>query len=277
MAKLLECKIRINDEVETTVEIVGKFDEHDYGKYIITEDAKLSIKIRNTIEADKNSFTFGDEKFGIIEYKIIDESYCILKPKLIFDLSNDLMSYDIYYYKARTRCDIHKHNVVSATAIVRTSKFENVPINVDHCLDCNKHYVNKVSLDCYELKYGEIYACKQNQINKSNFNESGTRFYDRRNEQSILANYGYSVSRLRNLSSRQRAKILLRVIEMGAMSKPQIIDHIEYLIKERSDRNNMKTAISKWKEDLRFINNYKMNNQMVVYGTVVDKNKQIMK
>lgn len=94
-----------------------------------------------------------------------------------------------------------------------------------------------------------------------------------RRQQSLLSKYGYNVSQVNNLSPRERRRILIRVLESGDMSKSEIIDHLEYLIRERSERKQMEVAISRRADDLKFINEYKMNEQVVIEGQLVNKEK----
>ncbi len=272
MAKLLECIIQNNEGEKIHVKIVEKNDIHDFSSYIIGEDAKMSIMIRDAIEVGEKFFTIENEKFKILEHKIFDESYCILRNNLKFDLSHKHMFYDVYLYNSRSKCDIRKHNVATATALVRTDKHKTIPINIDHCLDCKKHYINKVSLSLFERKYGELIVCKLDEVPKDSKSDYDIDLYGRR-QQSLLSKYGYNVSQVNNLSSRERRRILIRVLESGDMSKSEIIDHLEYLIRERSERKQMEVAISRWADDLKFINEYKMNEQVVIEGQLVNKKK----
>jgi hypothetical protein len=272
MAKLLECIIQNNEGEKIRLKVVEKNDKHDFSNYIIGEDAKMSIKVRDAIEVGEKFFTIENEKYKIINYKIYDDSYCIIRTNLTFDLSHRYMYYDIYLYNSRNKCDIRKHNVVPATALVRTDKHKTIPINIDHCLDCDKHYVNRLSLSMFERKYGELEACKIDEVPIDRKNDYENDSYGRR-QQSLLTKYGYNVSQVNNLSARERRRILIRVLESGDMSKPEIIDHLEYLIRERSERKQMEVAISRWADDLKFINEYKMNEQVVINGQLVSKDK----
>lgn len=273
MAILLDCTLQTNNEEKITVTVVEKHDQHDFNNYIIGEDAIMAIKIRDAIEEGRNHFIIDGEKYKITKYKVFDESFCLLRSNLTFDLTNKKMFYDIYLFQSRSKCDTNNHKVLPATAFVRTQSHKSVPINIDHCKDCNKHYINRVSLAIFEKKYGELLACKIDEKNKVMKIDNSEDIYKRRSQESTLAKYGYSVSKQNGLTARQRMRILKNVLEEGNMSKSEIIDHLEYLIRERKDRPFMETAISKWTDDLRFINEYKMDEQEVVFGRLVIKKK----
>ena len=82
--------------------------------------------------------------------------------------------------------------------------------------------------------------------------------------ESILMQYGYNVSKVEGLSNESRQKILAIIIDNKILSKTEIISYLDFFINQRLSLNNMKDAVAKWKEDRKFVENYKND----VYGQV---------
>ena len=76
--------------------------------------------------------------------------------------------------------------------------------------------------------------------------------------------YGYNVSKVEGLSNESRQKILAIIIDNKILSKTEIISYLDFFINQRLSLNNMKDAVAKWKEDRKFVENYKND----VYGQV---------
>ena len=79
-------------------------------------------------------------------------------------------------------------------------------------------------------------------------------------EFSKLALYGYSAGK-NGLSTQDRRKILKHILDNGIMSGYEIIEHLQGLISLREGRTDkdFSTAINNWREDIRFVNDYKDN------------------
>ena len=80
--------------------------------------------------------------------------------------------------------------------------------------------------------------------------------------ESILMQYGYSVSQTEGLSATNRRKILAVIIDNKILSKSEIISYLDFFINQRSSLWNMTNAISKWEADREFVENYKIGQFM---------------
>ena len=76
-------------------------------------------------------------------------------------------------------------------------------------------------------------------------------------QESILKEYGYTVSQKENLSEEERHTIIEEVIDNGDMTKSQVINLLESMINLRQYQDKYKIAISKWKKDIEFVKKYK--------------------
>lgn len=72
-------------------------------------------------------------------------------------------------------------------------------------------------------------------------------------QESILAEYGYTVSQKENLTEEERHNIIMEVIDNDDMTKYEIINHLEAMINLRQYQDKYRMAISKWEKDIEFV------------------------
>lgn len=92
-----------------------------------------------------------------------------------------------------------------------------------------------------------------NFVSRSNIFYSGEL-----NEESLLKEYGYMVNKKDNLSPSFRQELLAEIIDLEIMSAKQIVNFLDFLIRTRPHQPDAQWA---WKEDLKFVENYKANPQ----------------
>ena len=76
---------------------------------------------------------------------------------------------------------------------------------------------------------------------------------------------GYNVNATEALTTAERRKKLQDIIDTGALKKVEVMNHIEWCIKSHKNIPNHENAVSKWKEDLLFVQKYKANAQRIVW------------
>lgn len=129
---------------------------------------------------------------------------------------------------------------------------EKVPAG--YCTECNLFFILESTFE--NLKKKGILLCKVTDIKSVNkfFHINGEKLA----HESLLMQYGYSVSQINNLSEERRKKILAVIIDNEILSKIEIISYLDLFINQRLSISNMETAITKWTEDRDFVQNYKM-------------------
>lgn len=80
------------------------------------------------------------------------------------------------------------------------------------------------------------------------------------NEKSLLGKYGYSVKK-EGPSKYERQKIIRYILENHIMSKSEIKTFLDYLISFNGKKSNMDNAISKWQNDISYINSLVLHDQ----------------
>ena len=78
--------------------------------------------------------------------------------------------------------------------------------------------------------------------------------------ESILMQYGYTVSQEEGLSPSRRQKILAVLIDNEVLTKNDIIGYLDYFISQKKSNHIFEKAISKWLDDREFVAEYKMGS-----------------
>lgn len=183
------------------------------------------------------------------------------KPDLpMCDLSSVL-----YIYKGHIRCKKEKHEVISATAKLFGRRDNEIVLNVEYCNRCKKYLLEYSVYEEYRKRYGVIIG---NLKMESSGEVNGE--YDLAAE-SPLKLTGYSVGQKEGYTSKERQYILAQIIHNHIMTKQEVIKYLSYFIKMNGARHGNEYAVSKWQEDMQFVQNYNINSQP---STIIKEIKQ---
>ena len=154
---------------------------------------------------------------------------------------------------------IHKeHKIIDIVAEVNVinteNKIQSIKISAGYCQQCETYFIME---SIYKhLKNNGIILCRISD-EKSYIRSISGNGMDLAKE-SILMQYGYNVSATEGLSAKRRQRILSVIIDNKIMSKNEIINYIDFFIRQRNNRSNMELAISKWEADREFVENYRI-------------------
>lgn len=150
------------------------------------------------------------------------------------------------------------------TALVYcANREEPVYIDVYFSKRQNKYFINEESYRQYRLRYGLPY------VHLVADEYDGDMDYGNLRKNSELNLYGYTVAKTAEMSTGERQRLLQQLMDNGLMSKHQIVNHLEWLIHRQSRRVKMEDACDCWREDLRFVNSYRLNAQRKIQGRFV--------
>ena len=150
------------------------------------------------------------------------------------------------------------------TALVYcANRVEPVYIDVYYSKRQNKYFINEESYRQYRLRYGLPY------VHLVADEYDGDMDYGNLRKNSELNLYGYTVAKTAEMSTGERQRLLQQLMDNGLMSKHQIVNHLEWLIHRQSGRVKMEDACDCWREDLRFVNSYRLNAQRKIQGRFV--------
>lgn len=182
-------------------------------------------------------------------------------------ISFDGAEHTLYICKGTISCRKNNHEIIPATGILVSLDKKPVKINVNYCSSCKKYFINLTEYKYYQERYGALLG---------NYTFQGFTFpkgsgFDNLAEESELHLCGYNVNMAENLSSQKRRLILENIMDRNIMSKPKIIEHLEFLITTREKLKNQEKAINKWEDDLEWVREFNINNQRRFLITDVKK------
>lgn len=161
----------------------------------------------------------------------------------------------LYICKGLISCKKHGHSVVSATGVMIGKNGKVIKINTNYCPQCKKYFI---SYDEY-LHYKQIYGILMGNIRITN--GSFAPFNGDLAQESPLYICGYSVNQTDNLSATMRQQILQYLIDSRIMSKPEIISYLNGFIRRNGKRANMEEAVCRWRADIAWVRNYRIDRQ----------------
>lgn len=180
----------------------------------------------------------------------------------INDKECDIKQFTLYVYESlnKTRCinnQSHRQENVTVKAKDITGVF--VRFNAFYCSVCKRYYttIEAVENNFYLKSYPLI------RMNFCGYSEQ------RRRDQSELMMYGYSV-KADGLSEYERQNLLAMLMNFNILSKAKIIAIIQDHINYNGRAPNMESAVSKWKSDLDFVQNFNINSQREIKTTKLD-------
>lgn len=162
----------------------------------------------------------------------------------------------LYVYQGTIKCTRNHHRTVCVTANIPTASNIIAVLNVNLCLECHRFFI---SYDEY-ARYLERYKSLLTRIVLVNGNGSEL-FSGNFAEASPLKLCGYSVSQSKGFSQQERENLLAEVIHNGIMSKPDVIQYLNWFIKMNGHKTGNSIAKEKWESDLAFVRSLDIKKQ----------------
>lgn len=157
-------------------------------------------------------------------------------------------------------CITSDHSLVEITAeiyILNKKGFISLKkVPAGYCEDCGSYYILERTYKSI-LKHG-VPLCPV--VDEKNYNKTYKPSSMNMRPESILKQYGYTVSEQIELSSAQRHGILAILIDFNILTKGKIISYLDSFITLRSGQEKYEIAIDKWEEDISFVNNYRKDD-----------------
>lgn len=169
---------------------------------------------------------------------------------------NNFMPHDVLYiYKGNIRCHRYGHHIIQATAVLHNKTDNEIELNVEYCTECKKFILEYTIFEQYRNRYGVLVGNFRMVVNGEFDGE-----YDLAEESPLMLS-GYNVSQRDGYTSRERHYILARIIHDGIMDKGDVIRYLSYFIRKNGAKRGNELALSKWEEDLAFVQDYDISTQ----------------
>lgn len=152
--------------------------------------------------------------------------------------------------------DDHKLQNIDAviSVINRDGDIISVTVPAGYCPTCNIFFIMESTYE--DLRMHGTPICRlsdeRTYLRGSNY-LNGMKLA----QQSVLMQYGYSVSKQEGLTSARRHKILAVIIDCEILTKSEIISYLDFFISQKQYQSKFEAAISKWEEDRDFVSEYK--------------------
>lgn len=168
------------------------------------------------------------------------------------------------------RCNIFKcmhelHEIKNIVAIISIvdddGKIQTAKISAGFCPECNIYFILESTYK--DLKTKGTIMCRV--TDTKNYAKNGYMNGQKLAKESVLMQYGYTVSRIEGLSDKNRQRLLAVIIDNNILTKSEVIGYLDFFINQRCPIDNMQNAIAKWKKDRQFVENYK-NDEYVQIG-----------
>ena len=204
------------------------------------------------------------------------------KIKVSNSRGNSLPSYDTKPYSItahdfvvrqnvfKCRCKGHVIRDIQAmiATINRQGDVSEIAVSAGYCPDCNTYFMMDSIYN--KIKHSGIPICRtmdSKSYEKSDFTNSS---YGNLASESVLKQFGYSVSVVDDIPSIQRKKILASIVDNKVLTKSEVISYLNYFINyrknQKKDDGSLKYAhaISCWREDLDWLDTYDVEKAEVV-------------
>lgn len=190
-------------------------------------------------------YTEDNEKSGILFCGSKKNPTTVASPDKIIDFN------DLLVINSIKKC-IHKdHNLEKKHVAVYTMKYGTMvsrTIPVFYCEECDVHYIMEAEYKALK-EYGYI-CCRI--MSYSQYEKLVLCGFDWA-PQSLMAAYGYTVSRAVGLSDSERHQILDFLNANGIISYIEQYDFIHWLVKQNMLRSEMAHAVEKWNSDREYL------------------------
>ena len=219
---------------------------------------QLSVEQGNDVDIEFSDWEFEDTEICDIFEDEISNSVmsnghqsCIGTETEVGYKTGDIL----YIYKSNIRCHRYNHNIIQATAVLHNKTDDEIELNVEYCTKCKKFILEYTLFEQYRSRYGVLVG---------NFRMVANGEFDGKYdlaEESPLMLSGYNVSQRDGYNSRERHYILARIIHDGIMDKGEVIRYLSYFIRKNGAKRGNELALSKWEDDLAFVQEYDISTQ----------------
>lgn len=167
---------------------------------------------------------------------------------------------DFVVRRGTFKCMNHNHTTENVDAMLtvmpknRTSvETQIIKIPAGYCRNCNTYFIMESTYE--RLCSWAIPLCRVS--DEKTYLKGGS--YNGKMQlaqESLLMQYGYTVSQTENLSADTRCQILAFLVDNNIMSKNDILSYLDFFVSQRRSQPKYRTAISRWESDARFIRGY---------------------
>lgn len=176
-------------------------------------------------------------------------------PKEVFF---DGPAHTLYICKSALSCRQNGHTVESVTGVFASLRGTPLKVNVNYCMRCRMYFIGYQEYQHYVEYYGPLLG--KIAIFFQDVQDIHDRGFGQIASESILRTCGYTV-RQGSLTERERRRVLANIMDREIASKSCVMEHIQFFINSHHKQSNRKIAVAKWRSDLDWVRNYRIDTQ----------------
>ena len=168
---------------------------------------------------------------------------------------------DFVVRRTTFKCRHNEHKLQNIEGLIRImdrrGDIKEISVPAGYCPNCKIFFVMESTYQ--RLKQQGTLLCRisdEKSYLYGDVSKNGMRLA----QESVLMQYGYTVSQEEGLSPLRRRKILSLLIDNGVLTKSDIISYLDFFVSQRKNQPRMERAIAKWERDREFISGYKAGN-----------------
>lgn len=248
----------------------------EQNKRSLSEDRKEKQQLKKT-----NTPQF------LMTTKQVKVPYSVNKPTetRLNSYKHDIDAHDFIVRSFSTvfRCRNKGHTIKDVRATFKTitkkGTIATIEIPAGYCSQCNMYFILESTY--HQIKQCGIPICRM--IDEKKYMTNGiynSTNYSNFAQESVLMQFGYTVSQVEDLQMIQRRALLATIVDYNVLTKNEVVSYLDYFIKYRKNQKNPDgslkygLAIDKWKNDREFISKYKIGTYTEVAMKRIITNKR---
>lgn len=171
---------------------------------------------------------------------------------------NQITLQDFVVRRTTFRCLHQQHELKNIDAEVgiidRYGDISSTKVSAGYCKNCNLFFIMESTYQNLKMKGTPMCRISDEKTYMSGgIAENGMKL----SQESILMQYGYSVSQMEGLSDSRRQKILAVLVDNKILTRSDIIGYLDFFINQRKHQHKYEKAIEKWENDREFVSRYR--------------------
>ena len=175
----------------------------------------------------------------------------------ILDHDNNIGVKDFVVRRTTFKCRHHDHKLQNIEAVIniitKDGDVMKTTVPAGYCPNCNIFFIMESTYQQLKMRGTPVCRVSDEKAYLSNNSFANGMVLAR---ESILMQYGYTVSQEEGLTSARRRKILAILIDNKILTKSDIISYLDFFINQRKYQYRFGKAIEKWENDREFVSEY---------------------
>lgn len=225
------------------------------------EKAKRKLEKKKQMDEHKKNLRIMQEKERERVQKLMlkyETEKKIIHNNAKAEMNGTITVKDFVVRRSTFKCMHKQHKLENIEALIKiidkNGKERKEKVSAGYCEECKTFFIMESIFQDLKKKGTPICrVCDEKTYLRNSNYINGMHLA----QESVLMQYGYTVSQNEGLSSARRKKILSVLVDNNILTKSDIISYIDFFISQRKYQSKMEKAIEKWESDREFVAKYK--------------------